>query len=206
VKHLNEAQSADLARNLTSAVERAAIQDHVNSGCTKCAAELTMWQQVVVFAKEEVRFAPSEDTVRVAKGNFWVKPKEAKSTARLVFDSLLQPATAGTRGAVSARQFLFETDELYIDLRLDAQAERLSLVGQIMDRSQSKQAVQDLSIHLHKGKLQLADTKTNQFGEFQFEFEASSDLSISIGASPDDFIFLPLYGIHGKTLSPTRRA
>lgn len=205
MKHYNEAQLADLARNLTPAVERAAMQDHVN-GCIQCAPQLSMWQEVVVFAKEEAQFTPSGDTVRIAKGNFWVKPQEAKSTARLVFDSLLQPATAGTRGAVSARQFLFETDELYIDLRLDSQAERLSLVGQIMDRSQTKQAIQDLSIHLHKGKQQLADTKTNQFGEFQFEFEASSDLSISIGAGPEDSIFLPLYGIHGKTLSPTGRA
>ena len=113
---------------------------------------------------------------------------------------------AGTRGSIAARQFLFETDELYIDLRLDSQAERLSLVGQIMDRARTKQAVQDLPIHLHKGTLQLVGTKTNQFGEFQLEFDASSDLYISVGVNEEQPIFLPLYGIHSKPLNPSGRA
>jgi len=206
VKHFDEAQWADFARNLTSAGERAAMQDHVNSGCVECASQLSLAQDLVLFAKTETGFIPSDDAMRIAKSNFWVAPKAAKSLVRLVFDSRLQPAMAGTRGTAAARQFLFETDKLYIDLRLDGQAERLSLVGQIVDRSQTKQAVQDLPIHLHKGKLQLAGTKTNEFGEFQFEFDASSDLSISIAVGPEDPIFLPLYGIHGKPLNPIGRA
>jgi len=115
---------------------------------------------------------------------------------RLVFDSFLQPSEAGIRGSASARQFLFETDELYVDLRLDPQAERVSLVGQIMDRTRATQAVQGLPIHLQQGLLQLKATNTNQFGEFQFEFDAGTDFYISIVRNEKPTIVLPLYGTY----------
>jgi hypothetical protein len=201
VKHFNEAQWADFARNLLPSGERTAMQEHLDSGCKECADELRLWQEVSTFAKDEFAVTPPEGAVRIAKSHFAATP-QTPGRVRLVFDSLLQPAMEGVRGAAAARQFLFETDKFYIDLRLDVQTERLMLVGQIMNRSEAKLGVQDLPVHLHKGKLLLADTGTNQFGEFQFEVDASAELSISISAGSEDPIFLPLYGIYGKPLKP----
>jgi len=206
LKHFTEAELTDFARNLVPADMRNNMQEHIETGCKKCSQELQLWQNVVSLAKEESGFAPPDDLVRVAKSQFVMSANLSTSRIRLVFDSFLQPEMAGARGSVSARQFLFETDELYIDLRLDSQAERLSLVGQIMDRAQGKQAVHDLPISLLKGTMQLADTKTNQFGEFQLEFDPSADLYISISTGKEQPIFLPLYGIHGRPLNPSGTA
>src|SRR2546430_2100205 len=108
---------------------RTNMQRHIDGGCPKCSQELQTWQTVFSLAKVEAGLTPPDDVVRVAKSQLAAYARLTDSRIRFVFDSLLQPAMAGARGSVAARQFLFETDELYIDLRLDGQAERLFLVG-----------------------------------------------------------------------------
>jgi hypothetical protein len=194
VEHFSEAQWADFARDLVAPTMRATMQQHLDSGCKDCGMILSSLQHVYDFAKQEPGSTPPLDTVRIVKSQFVAASGLVSGRVRLLFDSLLQPAMAGVRGSISARQFLFETDELYIDLRLAPQAERLSLVGQIMDRAQSKQAVEGLTVQVHKGDAQLIGTSTNQFGEFQLEFDAAGDLYISIGQIEKQPIVLPLYG------------
>ena len=65
-----------------------------------------------------------------------------------------------------------------------------------MDRTHATQAVQGLPIHLQQGLLPLKATNTNQFGEFQFEFDAGPDFYISIVRSEKPTIVLPLYGTY----------
>jgi hypothetical protein len=172
------------------------MQVHLETGCQSCAATLRTWESVVALAKEERDLSPPEDAVRIVKSHFAAESALAQGRVRLVFDSLLQPAT-GVRGALSARQYLFETNELYIDLRLDAQAERMRLVGQIMERAKAGN-VQGLPIHLHQGTTQLSKTRTNQFGEFQMEFDAGSGLRLSILLDESQAIVLPLYETSGS--------
>lgn len=200
MKHFSEADWADFARNLVTPTMRKSMEEHLESGCKECGGMLRTWQSVVALARDERNFFPPEDSVRVSKSQFAAVSGLASGRVRLLFDSLLQPAAAGVRGSVSARQFLFETDDLYIDLRLAPQAERLSLVGQIMDRAQTRQAVQGLAVHVHQGESRLTGTNTNQYGEFQLEFDAGADLFVSIGRGQEQPIVLPLYGITTKPL------
>ena len=172
----------------------------MNLSCGKCKTILQTWQSVVSVANEESTYTPPDDVVRVAKSQIVAVMPTVSRGIRLLFDSGLQPMAAGVRGLVSARQFLYETDELYIDLRLEPQreAERMSLVGQVLDRTKTNEAVQRLPVRLQKGKLSVTHTATNQFGEFHFEFDAGKDLCLSIGRSEESEIVLPLYGIHGR--------
>ena len=55
---------------------------------------------------------------------------------------------------------------------------------------------------LQDGKRPVAETSTNQFGEFQFEFNATNSLSISVKRDKSDAIVLPLYGLQ---VTPTER-
>ena len=196
MKHFDDAAWADFVRDLLFPQERAAMQAHVESGCKKCAEAVELWRTVFHLANEEKGLSPPDHVVRIAKTQFVALAMAGNQGVRLVFDSFLQPSEAAIRGSASARQFLFETDELYVDLRLDPQAERVSLVGQIMDRTRATQAVQGLPIHLQQGLLQLKATNTNQFGEFQFEFDAGTDFYISIVRNEKPTIVLPLYGTY----------
>jgi len=179
------------------------MQQHIDTGCGKCAHVLNTWQMVHSIARKESALTPPSDVVRVVKSQFAAVEPEKGLGFRLLFDSALAPVPAGMRGSVAARQFLYETDEYYIDLRVEAlhvethrEAHRAALVGQVLKRT-GKRAAQGLAVLLLDGKRPIAETSTNQFGEFQFEFDATSSLSISVRREKSDAIVLPLYGIQG---------
>jgi hypothetical protein len=202
MKHFGDAQWADFVRNLISAAERMAMQKHIDDGCKKCSASLQLWQSLSSIAGTENAFAPPNDAVHVVKSQFAAIVPPVSSHVRLVFDSMLQPITAGIRGSVAARQLLYETDEYYIDLRLEprAAADRACLVGQVLNRSGADRAAQGVAIRLQEGKLALAHTSTNEFGEFQLEFEAGKSLNVSISRNEAHEIVLPLYGVQVKSV------
>jgi hypothetical protein len=184
------------------------MQQHIDDGCTKCANVLNTWQIVHSIGQAESALTPPTDVVRVVKSQFAPIAPEKSLGFRLLFDSSLAPVPAGMRGSVAARQFLYETDEYYIDLRVEAlrvephrQAHQAALVGQVLSR-RGKRAAPGLAVLLQDGKQPIAETSTNQFGEFQFEFDATNSLSISVKRDKSDAIVLPLYGIQGR---PTDR-
>ena len=201
MNHFSDELWADFVRNLAPATTAQAMQKHIEDGCRKCEAVLKRWQSVFRIAQAESGFSPPEDAVRIAKAQFAsVASVQQRRPVRLVFDSNLQPVTAGVRGSISARQLLYETDELYIDLRLEPQREanrdRVCLVGQILDRTSETRASQGLKVRLLQGQQAVSDTTTNQHGEFQLEFDAGADMCLSIGHEPDRMVVLPIYGVH----------
>jgi hypothetical protein len=204
VKHFSDELWADFVRSLAPAITAQAMQKHIGDGCSKCEAVLKSWQSVFRIAQEEGGYSPPQEVVRIAKAQFAaVAGVQQSRPVRLVFDSNLQPITVGVRGSISARQLLYETDELYIDLRLEPQREanreRVCLVGQILDRSSETRAAQGLRVQLMQGQQAVTDTATNQHGEFQLEFDAGKDVSLSIGHEKDRMVVLPIYGVHGSS-------
>jgi hypothetical protein len=202
VKHFSETEWVDFVRNLTLPGKRMAMQQHIDGGCKKCSDTLRTWQGVLSIAAGENALAPPADLVRVVKSQFSPIQLAPSSGVRLVFDSLLQPLTAGTRGSVAARQFLYETDEYYIDLRLEprTEADRACLIGQVLNRVGANRNAPGLAVRLQEGAQPIAHTSTNEFGEFQLEFKAGDSLCILIGRDESPEIVLPLYGIHVKSL------
>jgi len=203
VKHFSEAQWADFARNVTSQTEKMSMEQHIQGGCQKCEETLQVWRSVLAVAERESGFTPPGDIVRVVKSQLAAVVAKASRGFRVLFDSARQPITAGIRGgSVSARQFLYETDDYYIDLRVEPrrEADRACLVGQILTRKGVDRAAEGVSVSIKKGKQSVAATVANRFGEFQMEFDGSSDLHISIGGDEGNEIVLPLHGIHGKSL------
>jgi hypothetical protein len=202
VKHFSDAAWADFARNVIPAASRQAMQRHIDEGCEKCTASVAIWQGVKAITSQESMYTPPADLVRVVKSQMTaLTPQTSMSKGiRMLFDSMLQPLTAGVRGSVAARQFLYETDDYYIDLRLEPRdpQEHSCVVGQVLNRSGQERAAQGVAIYLREGKQPIAQTATNQFGEFQLEFDATGEICISISRGQHDEIILPLYGVHAK--------
>lgn len=197
MKHFIDEVWADFVRELVTPATRTTMQQHINDGCGKCATAIHVWQSVLTIVRTESAFTPPDDVVRVSKSQFAAAFSGAKHGVRLLFDSNLQSAAPGVRGSISARQFLYETDDYYIDLRLEPRRDSDSacLVGQVLLRIGGERAAQKVPVRLQAGTLPLAETTTNQFGEFQLEFEASQNLCLSIGHDQADEIVLPLYGV-----------
>ena len=197
MKHFSEAQWVDFVRNLTLPRTKVAMQQHIDSGCKKCSDMLQTWQGVLSVAAAESLFNPPADAVHLVKSQFAAIRPTASAGVRLLFDSMLQPSTAGTRGSVTARQFLYETDEYYIDLRLEprTEADRACLIGQVLNRAGADRRAPGLAVRLQAGQQPIAHTSTNEFGEFQLEFEAGNGLCIAIRHDEVNEIILPLYGV-----------
>ena len=200
MKHFSEEAWADFARNLAVPDMRMAMQQHIGNGCAECKKALQVWQSVFAMAQAESGFIPPHDVVRVTKSQFAATGSEANRGLRLLFDSNLDPIAAGVRGSISPRQFLYETDDYYIDLRLEPRRDtaRACVVGQVLNRVAADRKVQGVTVRLQTGKVPIAQTVTNQLGEFQLEFEASNDLCLSVG-NEDNEIILPLYGVQNKS-------
>ena len=176
---------------------KTAMHQHIKDGCRKCQTALQVWQGVLSIARAESSITPPDDLVRVVKSQFVSDAAAGKHGFRLLFDSSLQPASAGIRGSVTARQFLFETDDYYIDVRLEPTrgSKSACLVGQVMNRNAGARAPQEMKVRLRQGLRPMAETATNRFGEFQLEFEADQNLSLALGDSEENEIILPLYGV-----------
>jgi hypothetical protein len=198
LKHFSEEAWADFVRDLVAPTMRTTMQQHINHGCAKCQSAMQVWQHVLSIAKAESALTPPDDVVRISKSQFAGTLYKAKHGIHLLFDSSLELVAAGLRGSVSARQFLYETDDYYIDLRLEPRrdADSACLVGQVLSRSVTERAAQKVPVRLRQGTRSLAETATNQFGEFQLEFDASQNLWLAIGHDEADEIILPLYGVH----------
>ena len=203
MKHFSEAEWVDFARNLALPTKKMAMQQHIDEGCQKCSATLRIWQGLGSVSQAERASTPPEDTVRIVTSQFAaLKPDSATGGVRLIFDSLLQPLTAGTRGSVAARQFLYETDDYYIDLRLEPRTpdDRAFLTGQVLNQHGADRHAPGLAVRLQEGAQPLAHTSTNEFGEFQLEFAARHSLSLFISGGIAREIVLPLYGIYRNPL------
>ena len=209
VKHFDDAAWSDFVRKVVPSEAALEMQRHVDAGCQQCQAVVATWTGVYSVANKEAAYTPPADAVRIVTSQFieFARQREKRQWARLVFDSSLQPLAAGLRGAVSARQFLYETDELYVDLRIEPhkEAARLFLVGQILNRGQGRHRAQEIPVQLLKGNLAIAGTATNQFGEFQLEFDPGQDLCLAIRPEETPEIVLPLYGIHEPETKPHDR-
>lgn len=200
--HYTEEAWADFARKVVSETEMMEMQQHIDNGCMRCAVTLQVWRSVLVIAQVERAFAPPDGVLRIVKAHFPFRPTKVNAGVRCLFDSNLQPISAGIRGSVGAAQFLFETDEFFIDLRLEPRREggRTYLVGQVLKREGRGQGAPGMSVGLQEGKRPIALTSTNAHGEFQFEFTETNQLSIAIKRDDGDPIILPLYGIGGNSL------
>lgn len=198
MKHLSEEALADFARNAATANARLAMDRHIQDGCRKCESALQVWQGVLSIARAENGITPPADIVRVVKSQFASGVAATKQGVRILFDSNFQPVAAGARGPVAARQLLYETDDYYIDLRLEPSRTSKSacLVGQVMNRTGGGRSPKELKVSLRKGLHPVIETTTNKFGEFQLEFEADHSLHLLLNEGEMAEVILPLYGVY----------
>jgi hypothetical protein len=176
------------------------MQQHLNEGCKPCAATLQIWHDVMALAGQESELTPPAEAVHLVKSQFALAGAAANRSARLVFDSLLQPATIGVRGLASARQLLYETAEFSIDLRLQPhpQPSLTSVIGQVLSRVRGSHPTNAIPVRLCTKDTPIVETLTNEFGEFHLEFEDGHDLQLAIGWDRKNAILLPLTGVKSQ--------
>jgi DNA-binding NarL/FixJ family response regulator len=121
--------------------------------------------------------------------------QQVTRSAPLVFDSFLQPSLAGTRSShPTVRRLLYESDSLVADLSLEGQrdSQRVTLVGQILDAAKPEPHLSSVPVVLQNLAGLMGIAKSNEWGEFRFEFNFEPGVSLEIGARKNYWVSVGL--------------
>lgn len=202
MSHFAEQEWIEFTREKVAPERQEAMQRHLDAGCKGCRESFELWRDALEIADREAGYQPPDGAVRFVKGAFALyRPEGAGSRVReiaqLILDTFEQPMLAGVRSANSAaRQLLYKAGPFQIDVRLGPVlgSSRFSLVGQVMNAEAPGKGLHELPVVLRSGELKRARTMTNQFGEFQLEFEPAEELHLSFEFSREMEVVIPLSG------------
>ncbi len=200
MKHFPMSDWIDFARHTQEQAKTIAMQQHLDEGCAKCLKNLEMWRYVMDFAKQENSYQPPEASIRAAKAGFALRnvipfPTGKVELANLVFDSAEQGLLAGVRGqSASARQLLYKLGSICIDLRVQPTpgSDSVVLIGQLLDSTRPTHGISDILVSLLSKGAAISHKKTNNFGEFDFGFEALRETQLAFGLETSRTIVVPV--------------
>ena len=187
MKHFKAVECSDLVNHATSDIRRRALGEHRGTLRKRYAEAVASWQKLAKAAALEANYQPSSETVQVVKAafataGFAARHQETRGRIQQLYDSFSHPAPAGIRSTgMRIRQMLYRAEPYQIDLHIELQQEqnRLVVSGQLVDLSHPEMVGRDVRVTLSDGRESVANTVTNQFGEFRGEIENSGDLEIS---------------------------
>jgi CheY-like chemotaxis protein len=131
-----------------------------------------------------------------------VSPPQVTRAAPLVFDSVTQLSLAGARSALPlSRQLRYESGSLVADLLLEEQrdSQRITMTGQVFDTAKRELQLRDVPIVIQGQRGFIGMVKTNEWGEFQFEFEVEPDITLEIGTRKNFWVSVGLPHLNGVT-------
>ena len=185
MKHYDITEWADYVRGL--AVSR--IASHGGApvrGLPKLQHDRCAVREGRSRGQAEVRFEVPEFAAHCAKAIYVLQQPEtvqilAGLRSKLVFDSFCEPLPAGVRSQHRiSRQSLYEAGDYSLDIRQEHErgSSQVTLVGQIANRKDPERPVTAVPVYLLAGKSVVARAVSNQFGEFQMEYDARKRLRL----------------------------
>ena len=188
MKHYGIAQWVDFARGLVPESEQQAMRGHLADGCSECGELADFCRELSSTCLEAAEYPAPEWVVRSAKAMFPVQavPQRKRAyriAAELIYDSFLEPAPAGLRDSWQVGwQALYRSGDCSLDLRIEPElaSSRSAVIGQLSNYSAPDQRMEGILVYLKAGKLMIAETHSNEFGEFQMEFEQQGRLELCV--------------------------
>lgn len=189
MSHFDIVQWIDFVRGVAAPELEADMRAHLAHGCAACEALMRRMDAVATAARPDANLEPPDHLVRFAVAAFSLhKPERTLSlpalAARLVFGSAGMPSVAGVRGPVEDmnRQTLYEAGDFTIHLKFEQLSgePRVSLVGQVSNRRLPDPPPAHVPVLVTRGRLVVARGLSNEFGEFQMEYEPHEGLELLI--------------------------
>ena len=185
--HFSDEAWLDFARGLVSAEETSRMQAHLDAGCDRCAELYGLWAAVREIAVRDRGYSPDESAISAVMAAYSAglrsAPAAPVSFASLVFDSLFDAgALAGVRSiSASSRHLLYQSGQLAIDVRTEPQSRStVTIVGQVLHAPADTLPRRQWNVTLMRSAETVAQTATNEFGEFYFECSSATDLQIRV--------------------------
>jgi hypothetical protein len=185
-------QWIDFGRGLVQAENAIQMRNHLAGGCTSCQREVDFCSQLMQVCQrlETQRLGTEkvpESVIRMAKAIYPVRAARPKRglllPIELIYDSFLVPSPAGLRATWQVGwQGLYRAGDYSVDVRIEPELKspRAALIGQITNHVLPQVEMANMQVCLRAGKLVVAETLSNRFGEFQMEYEQQPALKLWI--------------------------
>jgi hypothetical protein len=188
MKHYGVAQWVDFARGLVPELDGSAMRSHLTEGCSECREVAEFCSRISAVANAMSINSVPDWVVRDARSIFPAKAPEKPRRAfripvELVYDSFLVPAPVGLRATWQIGwQALYRAGDCSLDLRIEPElySSRAAVIGQISNHMLPDNRMENIPVYLKAGRLVVAETRSNQFGEFQMEYEQQSRLQLFV--------------------------
>jgi hypothetical protein len=200
MKHYAIDQWVDFTRGIVSGADTAQMLAHLQSGCADCR-RLSDFTSKLSNTCTGLASAPVPDyAVRLARAIFPIRmqdrPKRgSRLPIEMIFDSFLVPSMAGLRSTWQVGwQGLYRAGDCSVDLRIEPELKslRAAVIGQITSHVQPAVEMGNLPVSLRAGKVVVAETTSNRFGEFQMEYDQQTQLKLCIYLRDSKSIQVPL--------------
>lgn len=164
--HYMRREWIDYVRQTVSEEQRANMARHLATGCVSCAED--------VVASTEITFSLDMDESPDGRRSDEDAAAYWGAIAATIYDSFVDESGAGTRGlGDTARYLLFQAGPLQIDvcLKRKDRAALATLTGQIADTRKADAQLSGAVVRVMNGAALLAETRTNQYGEFSVDYD-----------------------------------
>ena len=187
-RHFDITEWADYVREVGSPEQRGEMQQHLQTGCSRCERlQGLMAKFATVCAREALLEVPhyAERSVKALAtlGKESRRSVFQKVLAVLSFDSLNDPQPVGVRGTHQiSRHVLFQAGDYSVDLRFEHEkgSSSMVLVGQIANQKSPEEVMSNLPVILFAGTEEVSRSISNSFGEFQMEYVPFEELRLLV--------------------------
>ena len=192
MSHFSDEAWFDYVRKLLPRDQTQAMETHLQEHCAECTELFEIWNRVLETVSRESRYVPNPSDVNRATATFENHQRSPMPRtgvmAALVFDSLHNAAPVGFRSVLAhARHLLYEANNWTIALRLKAEpGNQVSLVGHVTQAGASSVTEgSNLQVTVSRGDTLIAQTISNNVGEFHLEYQNLSALRLRLRISDE---------------------
>jgi len=194
MRHYEVGEWTDFVRNLISEEQRNEMERHQLS-CSQCASRLEFLRQVATTLQAEQAYDSASAALAASARQVFVGAEVRHSArdraiqalqtlvAHLAYDSAADLRPAGARShRPSSRQMLYQAGNYCLDLRFDRELDstRITLVGQVANREAPGSLKTGLPVAVLWNASVIAQTASNEFGEFSLEYTPRPDLRLCV--------------------------
>jgi hypothetical protein len=184
-KHYTIIEWMEFARGFTSEESQERMTRHLAGGCSECQENADFFRKLVNVCRDILPGDVLEKMIEPARDIWPVQPEQAiRIPVKLIHDSQRVSVAAGLRGAREAgwRVLYRAGGDCLLDFQVEpvSRSSRISIVGQILCEYAPQAEMADIPVVLQSGGMMIAETRSNQFGEFQMECEERKQLQLRI--------------------------
>jgi hypothetical protein len=198
MKDYTIAQWIDFARGIAPENEARRMREHLAGGCASCQELAIFCDSLAQVCRGASDHLAPEPAARCARAIF-PAPKPSRRRFRLpiemIYSSFLSPAPVGLRANWELGfQALYHAGDYSLDFRVEPGPPdgHPTIVGQIANRKMPEADMTGFAVSLKAGKAIVAQTKSNRFGEFQFEYEERKGLRLKVELEDEQEVEVPL--------------